>query len=255
MACIKPCFERLGFASAQGKVVVERLDLTDLSSISAFADRVKAATGRLDYLILNAGVMMTPLSRTSAGWEMQFGTNHMGHFYLTKLLLPLCEASPTPARVVAVSSMGHRYGGLDLEDLNWEKRSYSSMGAYGASKSANIAFAHELTRRCKAAGSAVEAFSLHPGVIDTNLGKHLSSVSQVLLRWAIKLRAVPSAKSIPQGAATTVYAALAPELAGRGGAYLDSCGEKLPVGRLMQEDLGQELWARSEAMLEEALRK
>jgi NAD(P)-dependent dehydrogenase (short-subunit alcohol dehydrogenase family) len=148
-------------AGLTGDVEVRRLDLADLSSVRAFA---AAWTGPLDVLVNNAGIMHVPAGRTADGFELQFGTNHLGHAALTGLLLP-----HVTDRVVTVSSFLHRRGRIDLEDLNWERRRYSAEGAYAQSKLANLLFTLELQRRLTAASSPVRATAAHPGWAATNL--------------------------------------------------------------------------------------
>lgn len=130
-----------------GPIQVQQLDLADLNNVQSFTDRINASIPKIDYLILNAGVMACPLSRTAQGFETQIGVNHIGHFHLTNLLLPKLKAQGTPARVIAVSSEGHKMGKIDLEDMQWEQRKYTKWGAYGQSKLANILFAKELAAR------------------------------------------------------------------------------------------------------------
>src|SRR3954454_3475435 len=148
-------------ASIAGDPEVRRLDLADLASVHAFAD---GWSGDLDVLINNAGVMAIPQQRTVDGFEMQLGTNHLGHFALTNLLLPHLTD-----RVVTVSSPGHRMGKIDLDDLNWERRRYQRWLAYGQSKLANLLFTLELQRRFDEAGSPRRAVAAHPGYAATNL--------------------------------------------------------------------------------------
>jgi NAD(P)-dependent dehydrogenase (short-subunit alcohol dehydrogenase family) len=148
-------------ASIEGQVTVRRLDLADLESVRAFA---AGWTGDLDVLINNAGIMMVPAGVTIDGFELQFGTNHLGHFALTNLLLP-----HVTDRVVTLSSSLHRSGSVDLADLNWQRRPYSATGAYSQSKLANLLFTLELQRRLTAAGSRVRALAAHPGWAATNL--------------------------------------------------------------------------------------
>ncbi|MFI9407702.1 oxidoreductase [Nocardia sp. NPDC052316] len=146
-----------------GDTEVRALDLADLASIRRFVDEW---TGDIDVLVNNAGIMLVPEGRTKDGFESQFGTNHLGHFALTNLLLP-----HTTDRVVTVSSQAHRRGTIDLDDLNWETRHYSAAGAYAQSKLANLLFTLELQRRLTAAGS-LRAHSAHPGWAATNLQSH-----------------------------------------------------------------------------------
>jgi len=180
-----------------GDVEVRTLDLASLASVRAFAD---AWEGDVDLLINNAGVMVPPLSRTADGFELQFGTNHLGHFALTNLLLP-----HVTGRVTTVSSTGHRIGKIDFDDLNWERKPYKRWRAYGQSKLANLLFTAELQRRLTAAGSGVIATAAHPGYAATNLqfrsGNGLMDlVSKVGNRFL--------AQSDEGGALPTLYAAV-----------------------------------------------
>jgi len=152
---------------------VEALDLSDLESVAAFARAFATKNERLDLLINNAGVMVPPLGRTKQGFELQFGTNHLGHFALTAQLLPLLEKTPLlekrRARVVVVSSTMQNAGKIVLDDLNWERRRYLAWAAYGQSKLANMMFALELQRRLAARGSSVHVTAAHPGWTATDL--------------------------------------------------------------------------------------
>jgi NAD(P)-dependent dehydrogenase (short-subunit alcohol dehydrogenase family) len=177
-----------------GRVEVRTLDLQDLSSIRAFADGVEA----VDVLINNAGIMAVPYAQTSDGFESQIGTNHLGHFALTNLLL-----SKVTDRAVTVSSMAHLLGWIDLEDLNWKSRRYSAWVAYGQSKLANLLFTKELQRRLIAAGSTVKAHAAHPGYSATNLqGKSGRKVGDALMAFGNRL-----ATNADFGARQTLYAA------------------------------------------------
>jgi NAD(P)-dependent dehydrogenase (short-subunit alcohol dehydrogenase family) len=151
-----------------GHVSASALDLSDLESVAAFATGFAAKHERLDLLINNAGVMIPPLGRTKQGFELQFGTNHLGHFALTARLLPLLERTPG-ARVVVVSSTAQNFGRIAMDDLNWERRSYDAWPAYGQSKLANMMFALELQRRLTAVGSKVVVTAAHPGWTATDL--------------------------------------------------------------------------------------
>ncbi len=154
-------------AQIHGKTEVRELDLANLDSVRAFA---AGWEGEIHLLINNAGIMIPPLSRTADGFELQFGTNHLGHFALTNLLL-----ARITGRVVTVSSSAHRMGRINFEDLNWERRRYSPWAAYGQSKLANLLFTFELQRRLLAAGSPVLAVAAHPGYAATNLQSHSQS--------------------------------------------------------------------------------
>jgi NAD(P)-dependent dehydrogenase (short-subunit alcohol dehydrogenase family) len=206
-------------AKADAAVEVGALELGSPDSIRAFADATRARHPRIHILVNNAGVMACPLARTERGFELQFGTNHLGHFLLTGLLLPALRAA-APARVVCVSSRGHNFSTVHLDDPNYEIRPYDKWEAYGQAKTANIWHATELDRRAGADG--VRGFALHPGAIITELGRHLkpedietlrARAGSGQLRW----------KKPEQGAATQVWAATAPELEGRGGLYLEDC--------------------------------
>lgn len=188
---------RAAAAAMTGDVEVGRLDLADLASVHAFAETV---TGPVDILANNAGIMIPPLSRTVDGFEAQFGTNHLGHFALTNLLLPRVRG-----RVVTVSSTGHRMGSIDFADLNWERRPYRAMGAYAQSKLANLLFTAELQRRLTEVGSPVLATAAHPGVAATNLlrsdGHRMRRLGEAVIGLV--------AQSDEGGALPTLYAAVA----------------------------------------------
>jgi NAD(P)-dependent dehydrogenase (short-subunit alcohol dehydrogenase family) len=226
-------------AALTGDVEVRRLDLADLASVRAFAD---AWTGDLDVLVNNAGIMAVPKGVTADGFELQFGTNHLGHFALTNLLLPSITD-----RVVTVSSTMHRAGTIDLDDLNWQRRRYSPERAYGQSKLANLLFTLELQRRLTAAGSPVRATAAHPGWAATNLQSHSGSrVKDAAMAVGNRLIGVSS----EQGARPILVAATA-DLPG--GSYLGPSGPAQRgapalVGRsaaASDPDLAARLWVAS----------
>lgn len=161
-------------ATISGDPEVRELDLASLASVRAFA---AAWTGNLDILINNAGIMMVPEGRTTDGFERQIGTNHLGPFALTNLLLPRITD-----RVVTVSSNAHERGRVDLDDLNWDRRPYRASQAYSDSKLANLLFTFELQRRLTAAGSSVRALAVHPGMVRTNLFGHATGITATLIR-------------------------------------------------------------------------
>ena len=223
-----------------GEVSVAKLDLSDLRSVRAFS----AGDGPLDVLINNAGVMGPPLGFTAQGYETQIGTNHLGHFLLTQLLMPrLLKARR--GRVVNVASDLHQSGtGANLfatleTDRKYEARKYSGQTAYGDSKLANVLFARALARRLPA---NVQTWSLHPGVIATNLTRSYPRALQVV--W--KALAPIFGKSPSQGAATSVWAATTNALDGKSGAYLVSCAVAQSSPESMDEALAEKLWAVSE---------
>jgi NAD(P)-dependent dehydrogenase (short-subunit alcohol dehydrogenase family) len=183
-----------------GGAEVAVLDLASLDSVRAFARDWSRQP--IDLLINNAGVMIPPLSRTADGFELQFGTNHLGHFALTTLLLP-----NVTGRVVTVSSSAHRYGRIDFDDLNWEHRRYRAWRAYGQSKLANLLFTAELQRRLTEAGSPVLSMAAHPGYAATNLQSHSDSRLMEFAMGTLGNRLV--AQDAASGALPTLYAATA----------------------------------------------
>ena len=191
-------------ARMAGAVTVRRLDLADLASVREFA----AQTPQLDVLVNNAGVMAIPLARTADGFEMQIGTNFLGHFALTGMQLPHITD-----RVVTVASGAHRWGRIDLADLNWRTRRYRRWAAYGQSKLADLMLAYELDRRLRRAGAKVRSVAAHPGYAATELQSHTESIQDRVM--AVGNRLV--AQSAAAGALPTVYAATMPDVVG--GAY------------------------------------
>jgi NAD(P)-dependent dehydrogenase (short-subunit alcohol dehydrogenase family) len=232
-------------AEMPGTTEVRALDLADLASVRAFAD---GWAGDLDVLINNAGVMATPEGRTKDGFELQIGTNHLGHFALTNLLLP-----HVTDRVVTLSSGAHRLGKIRVDDLNWEEGGYQRWRAYGQSKLANLLFTLELSRRLAEAGSDVRAVAAHPGYASTNLQQHTGSALQNGL-MAVGNRLF--AQSDEMGALPTMYAATQDIPSG---SYVgpDGVGEQRGhptlVGRsgaASDEDTARRLWELSEALTE-----
>ncbi len=230
-------------ATMPGETEVRRLDLASLASVREFA---AAWEGAIDLLINNAGVMATPLTRTVDGFELQFATNHLGHFALTNLLL-----EHITGRVVTVSSTGHRFGSIDFDDLNWERKPYKAWRAYGQSKLANLLFTAELQRRLGAAGSAVLATAAHPGYAATNLQFHSQRRTLDLLS-AVGNRLL--AQDEDGGALPTLYAALADvpgnSFAGPGG-FMEQRGAPKLVGRsnaAKDIDVARRLWDVSEEL-------
>ncbi len=224
-----------------GETEVRRLDLASLDSIRAFAE---AWQGDIDLLINNAGVMVPPLSRTAEGFELQFGTNHLGHFALSNLLL-----EHVTGRVVTVSSTAHRMGSIDFDDLNWERKPYRAWRAYAQSKLANLLFTSELQRRLTASDSKVLANAAHPGYASTNLQFHSQNRLFDLL-GAVGNRVL--AQDENGGALPTVYAAVADipgdSFAGPGG-FMEQRGPAKLVGRSSAAkdlDVASRLWDVSE---------
>eukprot|EP01135_Chromosphaera_perkinsii_P000760 Nk52_evm48s151 gene=Nk52_evmTU48s151 len=216
-----------GLERYQDNIRFMPLDLGSFKSINAFVDKFMkeklpgGVTGRLDVLINNAGVMLTPYGKTEDGLETQIGTNHFGHFLLTLRLLPLLKKSGSGAfksRIVNVSSSAHYPGYIKFGDIDSSK-SYNAYQAYAQSKLANVLFSYELSRRLEQEGASVTVNALHPGVIDTNLYSHLPSV----VRYPQSVMAKYLFKDAIQGAATSLYVATEPSLEGVTGKYFDNC--------------------------------
>jgi NAD(P)-dependent dehydrogenase (short-subunit alcohol dehydrogenase family) len=196
------------------------LDLFDLDSVRRGADEIAKRFSRIDRLINNAGVMACALGRTAQGLDTQLGTNHLGHFVLTARLMPLVLAG-SPSRIVNLSSAGHRLSPFRFEDPFFEKDPYDKWLAYGQAKTANVLFTIALEKRFKDRG--VHAYAVHPGAIRTELGRHMDENDIKDLMSRRPQNAPMKFKGVPQGAATTVWAATAPELEGRGGIYCEDC--------------------------------
>ncbi|OJJ97792.1 hypothetical protein ASPACDRAFT_1889726 [Aspergillus aculeatus ATCC 16872] len=214
--------KNLGDLAASPRVHLLHLDLNSLDSVRACAADLQSRTTALHILIANAGVMACPEGRTADGLEVQFGSNYVAHFLLFQLLKPLLLASSTPAfhsRVVMVSSVGHRFSNVHLDNLNLEGGEYEPWKAYGQSKTAVVWMANEIERRY--GGRGLHALSLHPGGIQTDLARHMSE--DQVAEWTADREFMLHFKSPAQGAATTVVAAVAAELEGQGGLYLDNC--------------------------------
>jgi len=234
---------RAAAAAMPGQTEVRQLDLASLASVRTFA---AGWEGDLHLLINNAGVMAPPLTRTSEGFELQFGTNHLGHFALTNLLL-----DHVVDRVVTVSSSGHRFGSIDFDDLNWEHKPYRAWRAYGQSKLANLHFTAELQRRLSAAGSVVLANAAHPGYAATNLSFHTQR------RWMDLASALGNrllAQDEDGGALPMLYAAVADvpgnSYAGPGG-FMEQRGTPKLVGRsnaALDAGVARRLWDVSEEL-------
>src|SRR4051794_6397333 len=232
-------------ATASGpKPELESLDLASLSSVRSFAERFKQSHDHLDLLINNAGVMAPPRRRTADGFELQFGTNHLGHFALTNLLLPLMEGRED-ARVVTLSSTAHKMGRIAFDNLNGDRR-YFRWSAYGQSKLANLLFALELDRRLRASGSTVASLAAHPGYAATNLQ---SAAAPLVDRLFMKAGNLVIAQSDEMGALPVLFAATQPGLAS--GTYVgpDGIGEQRghpkvvqPNGPARDEAAARRLW-------------
>lgn len=249
-------------AGVEGDVHSATMDLSDIGSVKSFAAQMDEELDHLDLLINNAGIMACPLERVGPGWESQFGVNHMGHFALTKSLMPLLEKAESP-RVVALSSIAHRRGGIDWDDIQFENRAYHKWESYAQAKSANALFANALSRRMNGFGG--RAFSVHPGGIFTPLQRHLPLEEQVELGW-LNPDGTPSDlakhgfKSTTQGCTTTLWAATSPMLADTPGVYCEDCDiaavvtEETPpfsgaAEHICDDEAAERLWDVSEALL------
>lgn len=219
------------------------LDLTSLESVAAAAAEISELTPAVHVLMNNAGVMFTPFERTTEGFEIQFGTNHLGHFELTRLMFPALVAADG-ARVVALSSEGHRLSDVDLDDPNWERRDYDKFAAYGASKTANVLHAVELDRRLRDSG--VRAFAVHPGVVATSQARYMDSDDFTAL--AQRGRSTLAFTTPEYGAATQVWAAVRDDVADLGGVYLSDCGVRDAAPYAVDEARALTLWDLSERL-------
>ena len=254
-------------ADVEGEVETAPMDLGDIASVHAFADAMTQELSVLDMLINNAGIMACPLARVGPGWEAQFGVNHMGHFALTKALMPLL-ATKEGARVVSLSSTGHKISDILWNDIQYESTDYDKWQAYGQAKTANALFANALSRRLKDSGGL--AFSVHPGGIFTPLQRHLPKEEMIALGW-LGEDGEPSElakqgfKTPQEGASTTLWAATSPKLEGKAGVYCEDCDiaaptdPDSPMARFMgvnphacDDASAERLWEVSEKLLADA---
>jgi len=242
--------EQVRTAAPGAQVQLEELDLASLESVRGFAERYRSTHDGLDLLINNAGVMAPPRRRTADGFELQFGTNHLGHFLLTTLLLDLMEGRED-ARVVTLSSTAHKMGRISFDNLNGDRR-YFRWNAYGQSKLANLLFALELDRRLRREGSTVKSLAAHPGYASTNLQ---SAAAPLVDRLVMKVGNTVIAQSDEMGALPQLFAATEPGL--EGGTYIgpDGPGEQRghptivsPNGRAQDEEAARRLWQVSEEL-------
>lgn len=250
-------------AASGGSLQLIALDLADLASVRAAADALVKGGRAFDLVIANAGVMAPPLGRTADGFETQFGTNHLGHFVFINRIASLLKAG---SRVVSLASSGHRFSDVSLDDPNYETTDYVPFEAYGRSKTANILFAVEFDRRHK--GRGVRATAVHPGGIQTELARHLDP--SFIQQWIDQLNAQAAAagqppiewKTIPQGAATSVWAGVVAPVEDVAGRYCEDCHVAELVDDASQIRAGvrsyaldlvnaQALWALSEKMVGE----
>ncbi|WP_066812211.1 SDR family NAD(P)-dependent oxidoreductase [Sphingomonas asaccharolytica] len=248
--------------AGKGAFSIVELDLASLASVRACADALNADGRPFDVIIANAGVMVPPFGHTADGFETQFGTNHLGHFVLINRIAPLLKHG---GRLVNLSSAGHRYSDVDLDDPNFERTPYDPWIGYGRSKTANILFAVEFDRRHRDRG--VRATAVHPGGIRTELARHMDESEMAALVASINETAAEAGtpafefKTIPQGAATSVWAAVVADPAEVGGKYCEDChvaelqeGEGIRGGiraYALDAERAKALWAKSEEMVGE----
>jgi NAD(P)-dependent dehydrogenase (short-subunit alcohol dehydrogenase family) len=237
--------EKIKAQNKNSDLSVMNLDLASLKSVKEFSEKFKGQFDHLDLLINNAGVMIPPYSKTADGFELQFGTNHLGHFALTALLIDLIK-NTADSRIVNVSSAAHKYGNLDFDDLNWEKRKYKAWRAYGDSKISNLYFTYELQRRFGKAGSQVKTAAAHPGWTATDLQRH-SRIFEFMNGFF--------AQKPDMGALPTLYAATADDV--NSGDYFGPSGwqewrgypKKVESNQLSHDpDIAQKLWNVSEKL-------
>ena len=248
-----------------GDIQIETLDLSDLTSISNFSEKMVHELKSLDYLINNAGIMACPESRIGPGWEAQFGVNHLGHFNLTHRLMPLIQ-NTEGARVVSLTSTAHKISGIRWEDIHYTTHNYDKWQAYGQSKTANALFANALSRRLKKTGGL--AFAVHPGGIFTPLQRHLPKEEMVALGWIDQdgnptELAKAGFKSPEQGCSTTLWAATSKLLEDKPGVYCEDCNIAAPTettgpmaryfgvdDHACDDESAERLWQLSKSMIE-----
>ena len=233
-----------------GDFSFEVMELGSLDSVRAFADRFLASHDRLDVLLANAGIMAVPYGKTDDGFELQFGTNHLGHFVLVNRLLPLLKAS-APSRIVNLSSAGHFASGIIWDDPNFETNDYSKMDAYGQSKTANILFTVELERRYGDAG--VHAWAVHPGMVMTDLARSFTKddFGDLASRAKKSGMKMPTLVNVDVGASTQVWACASAEALEKPGSYLADRAFAEPSDYANDPELAKRLWVLSEQLVGE----
>jgi len=254
-------------AAGGGSFELIALDLADLKSVRACADELLAKGGRFDVIIANAGVMATPFGHTTDGFETQFGTNHLGHFVLVNRIASLMGAG---SRLINLASSGHRFANVDLEDPNFEHTPYEPFVAYGRSKTANILFAVAFDQRHRERG--IRAAAVHPGGIQTELARHMdpshleAMIKQINEQAAAEGKGPLQFKTIPQGAATSVWAGVVAPADEIGGRYCENCHasdvvpDNVTLGMLnegvrayaLDRKNAEALWKKSEEMVGES---
>jgi len=256
----QPVIDTIKAETPDADITAMDLELGSFEKIRAFAEAFLARGEKLDILINNAGVMACPYAETEDGFELQFGANHLGHFLMTNLI---ASALKDNARVVSLSSLAHLFSPVLFDDILFKNSTYDKWVSYGQSKTANALFAAGLNKRLASRG--IEVFAVHPGGIETNLGRHMTEEDYAFMQPMAEKSGLVM-KTIPQGAATEVYAATAPELSGKGGSYLADCAiatmdddpeifhERLVRSYALDETLADKLWAISEEMVGQKFR-
>lgn len=262
----KRALEDLRQSTGNEQIELMELHLDSLESVRSFAEEYIKRNLPLHILICNAGIISSSRQFTKDGLESCFGVNHLSHFLLVQLLLPVLRKSQ-PARIVVVSSLANRRGGIDLDDLNWEKRPYEMMAAYAQSKIANILFAKQAS--VLYADQGIKVYSLHPGVAFTDIQKEFPPEDYYKLGWLDKETGKPTEriKTSSQAASTSVWAALATELENQSGAYCENCAispgvvdPSTPIlyglaPHSVDMELAKRLWELSEHLVEKFLIK
>lgn len=250
-------------AESGSQIFTEILDLAEPASVDAFADAVLALDRPIDILINNAGIMATPLERNSLGIESQLATNYVGHAQLTSLLAPAMLRADE-SRLVSLTSSGHQASGVLIDDVNWEQNKYNKWAAYGQAKTGNSLLAFKVANALGDKG--VTALAVHPGYIQTELGRYMKENEwETAMEATAKMsgKDAASVKSVPQGAATSVWAATASELKGKGPLYLEDCQVAKIIGKpnmlngvvnhALDAEMAEQLWSKAEELLGRSL--
>ncbi|KAK7378558.1 hypothetical protein VNO80_04002 [Phaseolus coccineus] len=250
MVSAKEAKQRILEENESARVDIMKLDLCSLNSVTSFVDNFIALDLPLNILINNAGVMFCPFKLSEDGIEMQFATNHLGHFLLTNLLLEkmkqTAQATGIEGRIINLSSIAHNYTyrkGIRFNKIN-ERKGYGKKKAYGQSKLANILHTNELSHRLQEEGVNITANSVHPGVIMTPLMRHSSYLMHFLKIFTFYIW-----KNVPQGAATTCYVALHPSVKGVTGKYFEDCNQRKPSAHAKKKHLAKKLWDFSNELI------
>eukprot|EP00057_Strongylocentrotus_purpuratus_P034261 XP_794540.3 PREDICTED: retinol dehydrogenase 12 [Strongylocentrotus purpuratus] len=222
--------------SGSSNVVVKKLDLASMKSIREFAEEIKREEKSLHVLLNNAGVMMCPQWKTEDGFEMQLGTNHLGHFLLTLLLLDLIKAS-APGRIVNVSSLAHQFGKMNFDDI-MSTKNYDYIKAYSQSKLANVLFTRELAKRLN--GTGVTSYAVHPGGVATDLQRHQDSYNPFVKFGVSSIR--PLFKTAEEGAQTNIHCCVDEKAGQESGLYYSDCAVKLAAKQGRDDEAARKLW-------------